>query len=92
MIDDNYFKELEAEIQATKQAVEREHQRERLMEKLKTYRGDDSIESSLDIEKRIREGEPIPVQATGITSLDTLLRGGVRQGPLIVVAAMTQHG
>lgn len=92
MIDDKYFQDLEAEITATKQAAEREHQRERLMEQLKTYRGEDKIESSLEIAERLKTGDPIPCHPTGITSLDNLLRGGFRSGQLIVVAAITKHG
>lgn len=92
MIDDKYFQDLEAEITATKQAAEREHQRERLMEQLKTYRGEDKIESSLEIAERLKTGDQIPCHPTGITSLDNLLRGGFRSGQLIVVAAITKHG
>lgn len=92
MIDDSYFKALEAEIKATKVAAERALKQERFLEAMKTYQGDDSIESSLDIEKRLKEGDPIPVYSTGVGSLDNLLRGGFRPGQLVVVSAITGHG
>lgn len=69
-----------------------EEQRERLKEAMKVYEGDDKLESSLDIEKRLREGEPIPVFSTGIVALDNLLRGGFRPGQLIVIGAQTKSG
>lgn len=92
MIDDNYFKALDAEIQATSEELEREYQKERLIEAMKHYRGDDKIESSKDIEKRLREADPTPTHSTGIATLDRLLRGGFRQGQLVVISAVTGHG
>lgn len=67
-------------------------QEERLKEALRTYAGEDKIESSKDIETRILEGERRPVYSTGIPDLDELLRGGVRGGQMVVVAAITKHG
>jgi replicative DNA helicase len=67
-------------------------QRQRLMEAMRTYEGDDSIESSLDIETRLKNGEQIPTYTTGIEKLDDKLRGGFRPGQLIIVSAITGHG
>lgn len=92
MIDDSYFKALENEIKSTKEAVVRAEKEERFLEAMKAYQGDDSLESSIDIEKRLREGDPLPVYATGVVPLDNLLRGGFRPGQLVVVSAITGHG
>jgi replicative DNA helicase len=79
-------------LKSVEQELDSEEQRNRLKEVLATYKGDDELISSLEIEKRIREGDPMPVHATGISSLDTHLKGGFRPGQLIVVAAQTKHG
>lgn len=69
-----------------------DEQRERLKEAMKVYEGEDKLESSLDIEKRLKEGDPIPVYPTGVVSLDNLLRGGFRPGQLVVLGAQTKSG
>jgi replicative DNA helicase len=75
-----------------KSELETPEQMERFKEALRCYAGDDKIESSKDIEARILGGERRPVYSTGIPDLDALLRGGVRGGQMIVVAAITKHG
>lgn len=92
MIDDNYFKELDAEIAASTEAAVKSAQKERLLEAMAVYRGEDKIESSFDIEARIKNGEPIATHSTGVQSLDDHLRGGFRPGQLVVVSAVTGHG
>lgn len=92
MIDDTYFQELEAEIQSTKALAEQEHQRERLLEAMAHYRGDDKIISSHELAEQLKDGTPIATNATGITSLDKLLSGGFRPGQLVVISAVTGHG
>lgn len=92
MIDDNYFKELDAEIAATKEAAEKELQKSRLLEAMAVYRGEDKLESSHDIAERLKETDPVATHSTGVASLDNLLRGGFRPGQLVVVSAVTGHG
>ena len=92
MIDDSYFKALENEIKATKEAVVRAEKHERFIEAMKNYQGEDKLETSLEIAERIKAGEEIPIYSTGIGSLDALLRGGFRPGQLIIVGAQTKHG
>jgi replicative DNA helicase len=75
-----------------KSELETPEQMERFKEALRCYAGEDKIESSKDIEARILDGERRPVYSTGIPDLDALLRGGVRGGQMVVVAAITKHG
>jgi replicative DNA helicase len=82
----------ELHLKQLSKEITTDEQKERLREAMKVYQGDDKLESSHDIEKRLREGDPIPVMATGIESLDTLLRGGVRPGQLIVIGAQAKSG
>lgn len=92
MIDDNYFKELDAEIAATKELADKEQQKERLLDAMAHYRGSDKIVSSHEIAERLKEAEPVATHPTGVSSLDNLLRGGFRPGQLVVVSAVTGHG
>ena len=92
MIDDSYFKALDAEIKATKEAADNAVVQERFLDAMKHYQGEDRLESSHDIAKRLKEGDPLPVFSTGVESLNGLLRGGFRPRQLIVIGAQTKAG
>lgn len=87
-MDDNF----EQHLEKLRSELTTEDQLNRLKEAMRNYQGSDKLESSKEIEKRLKEGEPRPVHNTGISSLDSLLRGGFRGGQMVVIAAITKHG
>jgi len=72
--------------------LDSEEQKKRLKDAMARYEGLDKLESSKDIEARIRAEGPREAFSTGIKSLDDHLKGGFRGGQMVVVAAITKHG
>ena len=87
-MDDNF----EQHLEKLRSELTTDEQLNRLKEAMRNYAGSDKLESSKDIEKRLKEGEPRAVHGTGINALDNLLRGGFRGGQMVVIAAITKHG
>ncbi len=69
-----------------------DEQHARFLEAMKNYEGDDKLESSIEIEQRLKTKEKLPTFSTGITSLDDLLCGGLRPKQLVVIGAQAKTG
>jgi replicative DNA helicase len=82
----------EQHLKKIQNEITTEEQQERFREAMRNYQGDDKLESSHDIEKRLQEGEPLQIFPTGVSSLDGLLRGGFRPRQLIVLGAQAKTG
>jgi replicative DNA helicase len=88
---DKYIQELEADIKAGREGVEKEEAILRIQQIARAYRGDDEVVSSHTIEK-LMENEPEESKMlSGIPAFDRIL-SGFRPQQLIVLAGITKHG
>ena len=72
--------------------IEKEIIKERKLELLKQYEGEDKIISWNDLEEKVKtQGDPERF-ASGIETFDTELRGGIERGRLAVLSASSKMG
>lgn len=88
---ENYFAELQQEIDDIKNEDERLSAKLRLAEAMRVYSGEDELISSLEILEKIQNEPEEERFTTGIGELDEILKG-FRKNQLIVLAAPTKSG
>lgn len=86
-----FLDELDAEVKTIKNETAKAEAKARLEKAMLVYHGEDELISSADISARIKTQPPEEMFMTGITGLDTILKG-FRKNQLIVLAAPTKSG
>lgn len=84
--------DFERHLHSLKSEISTPEQKERLVEAMKIYKGEDKIISSHDVREMMRNVEVLPDYPTGIATLDRLLGGGIRPKQLVTLAAPPKSG